>query len=212
MRFLGVIVLVLCVVSPAFAGSPYRLYPELGPWLPTDYTLPNHICIFPDGRTSLQDAKFGDCELMITFLEHLFNGQWIREDYDQGGLMLDAGMGNVALCGEALPMLSVPGPPYLLYAAAIHGGGHSAVDATGSPVASAQVWWAPSSVWGHRPIELYINSPDINGDLVVNMTDYSLFATDYNGTYNFRSDFNYDNLVNVGDLTIFSSALGIDCY
>jgi hypothetical protein len=212
MRNLATAFLIIATAAMCSAGeNPYRLYPEMGPWIPDSYTFPNHLCIFPDGRTTLANAKYGDCDLVITFLEHRINGQWVREEYDDSGIMLDWGPGNVRLCGQDRSMLSVAGPPYILYSTGVCGGGHSAVDSTGAPISSAVIWWAPEPDYGTVEVDLYINSPDINGDLVVNLTDYTLFSVDYNGSYNYRSDFNFDGYVNMGDLTILAGALGVDC-
>lgn len=67
------------------------------------------------------------------------------------------------------------------------------------------------------PIELTIgvhlsfNSPDINGDLVVNLTDVALFAMDFFGDYQFRSDFFRDGQINLQDLATFAPAYGATC-
>ena len=53
---------------------------------------------------------------------------------------------------------------------------------------------------------LRINSPDINGDLTVNVTDLSMFATDFFGAYDYRSDLHWNGAIDLGDLTYFSRA------
>jgi hypothetical protein len=56
------------------------------------------------------------------------------------------------------------------------------------------------------------NSPDINGDLVVNLIDVSLFAEDYFGEgFWFRSDFEYDGVANLADIAKLSQAMGATC-
>lgn len=44
------------------------------------------------------------------------------------------------------------------------------------------------------------NSPDITGDLVVNLGDVGQFAIDFTGGYAFRSDLQFDGVINLGDL------------
>ncbi|MFT5314741.1 MAG: hypothetical protein ACI9UK_000566 [Candidatus Krumholzibacteriia bacterium] len=61
------------------------------------------------------------------------------------------------------------------------------------------------------PDDVYFNSPDINGDLRVNLTDVPLFAEDFYGQYAYRSDFNWDNQVNLSDVVTMAVALGADC-
>jgi hypothetical protein len=62
-------------------------------------------------------------------------------------------------------------------------------------------------------VRLNYNSPDINGDLVVNLLDVTLFAEDFfmSPVYSFRSDFYRDGLINIADLAIFSQAIGASC-
>lgn len=58
---------------------------------------------------------------------------------------------------------------------------------------------------------LAVNSPDINGDLVVDLLDLSLFGQDFHGVYAYRSDFVWDGQVNLLDLAVLGSALGLEC-
>lgn len=56
------------------------------------------------------------------------------------------------------------------------------------------------------------NSPDINGDLVVNLIDVAIFSQDYfGGGFWFRSDFEYDGVVNLADIAKLSQAMGASC-
>jgi len=58
---------------------------------------------------------------------------------------------------------------------------------------------------------LAVNSPDINGDLQVNLVDLSLFGQDFHGVYAYRSDFVWDGQVNLLDLAVLGGALGLEC-
>jgi len=58
---------------------------------------------------------------------------------------------------------------------------------------------------------LVVNSPDINGDLTVNLTDVALFAADFHGPYSFRSDYNWDGVVNLTDLVWMARLMGDQC-
>jgi hypothetical protein len=55
------------------------------------------------------------------------------------------------------------------------------------------------------------NSPDITGDLVVNLLDVSTFAGDFYGSYTFRSDLFYDGVHNLSDVAKLAQALGASC-
>ena len=56
------------------------------------------------------------------------------------------------------------------------------------------------------------NSPDIDGNGVVNLTDAQLITVDYFvGGYDFRSDLLYDSIVNNDDISIMAAAIGASC-
>jgi len=56
----------------------------------------------------------------------------------------------------------------------------------------------------NNPIPLVLVSPDINGDLVVDIGDFAMFAEAIHGDYNPRMDFNGDQVLNAGDLGLFA--------
>jgi hypothetical protein len=59
--------------------------------------------------------------------------------------------------------------------------------------------------------DIQFNSPDINGDLVVNLTDVVIFASDYYGAYEYRSDFYFDGFVNLSDIVLLAQGMGAEC-
>ena len=90
------------------------------------------------------------------------------------------------------------------------------------------MWANPPIAGGHSqgPVIVFVNgspllsnsglplefiSPDINGDLVVNLQDLSILAPDYYSGYSFRSDLNGDGDINLSDIYIFSQHLGAQC-
>jgi len=82
----------------------------------------------------------------------------------------------------------------------ISGGGYSTttqVYINGTPLAQA-------------PLAVGLNSPDINGDRIVNLTDFSIFGTDYNTTQ-FRSDIVYNGVVNLADFSRFGQTYFEQC-
>lgn len=58
---------------------------------------------------------------------------------------------------------------------------------------------------------IVVNSPDINGDRVVNLTDLSIFAPDFHGGYAFRSDFIWDGVINLSDVVWMAVEMGEEC-
>ncbi len=63
----------------------------------------------------------------------------------------------------------------------------------------------------HPQVPLRINSADINGDLNVDLSDVALFAADFHGPYNYRSDFHWDGVVNLVDVVKMAAGLGAGC-
>ena len=61
-------------------------------------------------------------------------------------------------------------------------------------------------------LPLNFNSPDINGDGVVNLQDLSIFSGDfYSISYYFRSDFNGDRILNLMDVSLLAQHFGAQC-
>lgn len=54
-------------------------------------------------------------------------------------------------------------------------------------------------------------SPDINGDLIVDLTDIIFFAEDYFGEYNYKSDFYFDGIINLSDIIVLAQSMGMEC-
>ena len=61
------------------------------------------------------------------------------------------------------------------------------------------------------PIDLTVNSADMNGDLEINLTDISLFTQSL-ATYSYAGDFNFDGSINLSDVARFAAAIGGWCY
>lgn len=58
---------------------------------------------------------------------------------------------------------------------------------------------------------LKFNSPDSNGDGIVNLNDVAFFVTRFFSSYHFSCDFNGDGVINLVDVAIFTSHLGAQC-
>ncbi len=57
--------------------------------------------------------------------------------------------------------------------------------------------------------ELHFNSPDINGDLYVNLLDVAAFTRDYYGAYEFRSGLARDAVLNLADVAVMVAYIHI---
>ena len=60
-------------------------------------------------------------------------------------------------------------------------------------------------------LTINFNSPDINGDRMVNLIDVSIFTQGYYEEYEFRFDFLRDGAVNLSDISVLASAYGKTC-
>ncbi len=85
----------------------------------------------------------------------------------------------------------------------VAGGGHSEGETTIVLIAGAPV---------NQPgLPMTFNSPDVDGNLHVDLGDVSVFAHDYFNAYHYRCDFNWDGAINLAELSRMASAIGADC-
>ncbi|MEZ4386877.1 MAG: hypothetical protein R3D98_04750 [Candidatus Krumholzibacteriia bacterium] len=88
------------------------------------------------------------------------------------------------------------------------GGGWSAGPATvylnGSPAYDPGGLVYPS-------VPLRANSPDLNGDLAVDLSDIALFTQDLFSGDTYRSDLNWDGQINIVDIALFVGHIGVVC-
>ena len=61
------------------------------------------------------------------------------------------------------------------------------------------------------PFDFLFNSPDLNCDRVVNLTDVVLFAEDFYGAYAYRSDFYWDGMLNLSDVASLAGHITHAC-
>ena len=73
-----------------------------------------------------------------------------------------------------------------------------------------RVEWGPDYEYSDLVLP-FISSPDLNGDLIVNIADYGAFSTIYTGEYDLQADFNHDGEINLGDIAILAAHAGHTC-
>ena len=223
MRTFGSVLLLLCLGVHVAHASSCQLAEALSnaEWAPQGGSvLQSSICIFPDGRTSTEDAVLDGTGVYVGLLFSSLYQIYGPPSIGCTLQFLDAGLdfsyagGNIVLCGGGQLFAPCEFLPCELGAYAISGGGHSPVDSSGHPYGSIRVIWVPDDCQhgcAQKYIELYVNSPDINGDLVVNGSDGGFFNADLFGDYNYRSDFNFDGVVNLSDAGVMTGAIGTSC-
>lgn len=60
-------------------------------------------------------------------------------------------------------------------------------------------------------LPLSVNSADLDGNLSVNLTDVGIFATDLGAGYRYRSDFNFDGVINLVDVAMLAGGMAAAC-
>ena len=158
------------------------------------------------------------------------SGNRFTEAHDEQGNVVDATITLFLRDGAAIPIANYPFED--LWLESIDGGlvfciGGTTADANTDAQGVTQ-WVNPLLAGGfsHGPVLVIIsgsalgsnpgltlrfNSPDINGDLRVNLQDISILAIDYFTNYNFRCDLNGDSWLNLQDLPIFAQHIGAQC-
>jgi len=61
------------------------------------------------------------------------------------------------------------------------------------------------------PLDILVNSPDISGDLQVDLTDVILFVTDMFSAYNYRSDLYWDGILDLSDVVLLAQHMQHNC-
>lgn len=83
------------------------------------------------------------------------------------------------------------------------------LEAGGCTIGESVVVMVAGQALNQPGLPLEFVSPDINGDLAVNLTDLATFSGAYSGAYNECADLFYDGVINLTDLAYFAPAYGI---
>ncbi len=163
------------------------------------------LYVVPDGTGSVfadaKDATFAAADATVTlYLRNSVGGgiaNFPAED-------LELRSAGLALCGGiAIAEAATDANGMTVWSTALNAGGNTA--------GLAQVFVAGDALTSAAGMELYFNSADINGDLSVDLIDVGNFSTDMNGTYDTRSDFVFDGVINLSDVGKLASAMGAAC-
>jgi hypothetical protein len=126
--------------------------------------------------------------------------------YPKEDLWLETTLGGLILCVDgSIADADTDGAGQTTWSMAIYGGGSTI---PGSELCQIMVDGDPLTQPG---LDIQFNSPDINGDLIVNLTDVVLFSGDFYGAYAYRSDFYWDGTLNLSDIVYLSQGNGRMC-
>ena len=150
------------------------------------------------GNTALINAT-------ITLIVRDGNGDPIYL-YPSEDLWLQTTAGGLKLCpGGSTADFSTDVNGQTTFSRAVFGGGHSEGEQTvvvinGSPLVGSNM-------------NIRWNSPDISGDLKVDLTDTVTYAADalHPSPYHYRSDMFFDNQINLSDTVLYAQGIGRIC-
>jgi hypothetical protein len=143
----------------------------------------------------------GDLGLTVTVtLVDAVGQPW--PNYPAADVWLDSELpSDVALCANgSIGDSNSDANGVMIFSGAVAGGGATA---------RTNVYFVNTALLG-PPLPIAFNSPDINGDLVVDLSDFGLFGQDF-GSDVFRSDLVHDGLVDLADFSRFGSSFGERC-
>jgi hypothetical protein len=60
-------------------------------------------------------------------------------------------------------------------------------------------------------VDVFVNSPDLNGDLIVNLSDVVSFTGYFYGPYDYAADFYWDGVLNLADVALMAAGMLASC-
>ena len=152
---------------------------------PTTSTFPTHILLCPSGdiavRCQLNDSAGNPCAGTVLFMQ--FNG----------------------CAGSLCP---APGQPFpVLRTTSANTGAAVFQPRIGGCCMTGSVTFYDSTGLVLATVPT-VNSPDINGDCTVNLSDIALFAQAFTGAYSRCADFNMDGVLNLTDVSVIAAHFG----
>jgi hypothetical protein len=192
-RFEGGVKAILLVVPGAAADHPFDTAVAIG----NDYPAPQ-VFINATIQVTVRDG------LGVAIANYPFEDIWIENPANGNPPGdSDAHVGLAACTGGAVADFSTDVAGYTEFNNPKFAGGQS---------------WGQTRVVVNgnglsNTVDVSFNSPDIDGDGVVNLIDLQTFTADYfdSGNYHYRSDLFYDNILNLIDIPEMSQYYGSSC-
>mgnify|MGYP001813554497 FL=1 len=168
------------------------------------------LLVLPDGSgPPLTDAYRSDRTLIdATIFLNLYSScppTGPMAGYPAEDMWLESTVGNLVFCpGGSIADGPTDGEGSTWWSGALSGGGWD----SGSMI----IRLATGDTPGLQLLPLLVNSPDLNGDLTVNLQDVALFAEDFfSAPYELRSDLHFDRVINLSDLSVMTGKVGKTC-
>lgn len=206
-----ILVLLLVLSLPALAYGQCMPLPDFDLSIAqfrdsSSHVYPLSLMMVPNGsgepldEATLPDGRKINGQIVVWLLDGVGRG---RADMPPAEILLESPGSILAFCTDGnMAGQATDSEGYTYFSAPLYGGGWSQNDlrvyVCNTPLSSAY-------------LPLWINSPDIDGDLEVNLSDVQLFAEDFFGAYAYRSDLSYDGVINLSDLSRLAQHLEADC-
>ena len=164
---------------------------------PNAYGQPLHTCYTIGGNTT-------DATITLTLRD--VDGAPIAH-YPAEDLYLATSQGGLVLCPRgSMADQDTDANGITTFSRPLSGGGYS--DAGGGEGTQVFVNGEPLT---QPPLDILFNGADINRDLRVDVVDVWNLANDFNGPYHYRSDFYWDNQLDLRDVTLFALSFSQEC-
>lgn len=178
------------------------LQPPIDEYNSTATSNAGHLLVTPDGN----GPTLAQEDLIITVQLLDANGDPVA-GYLRGDIWWGDPTGGVVFCAGSEADTHTDADGVTHFTGAPCGGGWTQ---GGMRVYADSVAILGGPTGGLLPID--VNSPDINGDLKVDLVDLGSYATDYlDPGYQFRSDYNGDGVEDLRDVGVFASHFGEVC-
>ena len=176
----------------------------------TAATAPVALYVLPDGNGDpLADATmYGGGKMAATITLNLVDANMVPiPDYPAEDLWLKTDQNGLVLCeGGAVADANTDAAGVTTWSGPLRGGGYT--NPGGGETMQVMVAGSPLAQPG---FDIQVHSPDLNGDLLVNLMDFSLFSGDWMGPFHIRSDFYWDDVLNLSDAILFVEGGGASC-
>lgn len=206
---LGSLVLLIPVFIQA-ADIPVPPYVEV--FFPTSEPM-SLFCLPDGGGKGFTEANNGIGETVdgtMTMVLYSEAPPWGNPvpNFPREDLWLMDELGQLAICnGGSIPDSNTDANGTTTWTLPLKLGGH-AEPGTGNRLFIWVIGWELHSpaLDGFR-----LNSADLDGSGVVNLSDIALFTQGYYGAYDYSYDFRWDGVINLSDLALMASSIGAAC-
>ena len=200
-------VLLFCGLAQAQTGCPDLSMSTV--W--QAYEGPMALLVMPDGSGSpmteatLSGGAIIDATIYLTLYGGCDNYGVLLADFPAEDMWLESTSGSLVFCvGGSIADGPTDQEGNTTWSRPLMGGGWD--------LGTCRVMVTGDSGIAAATLLLQFNSPDLNGDLKVDLTDVTGFAEDFfSHTYNFRSDLAFDSVVNLSDITVMRAGMGKSC-